>query len=332
MKAKGEYSARCQVKAGVPQGSLLGVLLFNVYLNVFDSVQVDLYNFADDNNLSIVSNTIDEAKAILITETEAAINWIESNQMIANSEKFHLMFLSANEKNLINQQTINMKGISLKSEANFMLRGIDIDNHLSFHGHINNLCGKAASQINALERLSSFMGMTEKMILMKSFILSNFNYCPLVWHFCSRRDMDKMKKIQKRALRMVLDDCESGYETLLQSKAKMQFLHVSGINPLAIKIYNTLHSLNPSYISEIFKEKSTGRCRLRSKYKLTVQRYNTVTFGRNSLRILGPKIWNHLPREFITAEDLKTFKILMKQWNGPQCNCNLCKYPNQMHS
>ena len=65
---------------------------------MFDSVQADLCNFTNDNNLSAVGNTIDEAKAILITETKAAINWIESNQMIANPEKLHLMFLSANEK------------------------------------------------------------------------------------------------------------------------------------------------------------------------------------------------------------------------------------------
>ena len=57
----------------------------------------------------------------------------------------------------------------MKSEANFTLQGVDVDNRLSFQGHINNLCRKAASQINALERLSSFMGMTEKTILMKSF-------------------------------------------------------------------------------------------------------------------------------------------------------------------
>ena len=64
--------------------------------------------------------------------------------MIADPEKFHLMFLSANEKNLINQKTINIKGISLKSEANFTLLGVDIDNRLSFHSHINNLRRKAA--------------------------------------------------------------------------------------------------------------------------------------------------------------------------------------------
>ena len=88
VKVKGEYSAKRQVKACMPQGSLLGVLLFNAYLNdMFESVQADLYNFADDNNLSTVSNTTQEAKAILITETKATINSIESNQMIANPEK-----------------------------------------------------------------------------------------------------------------------------------------------------------------------------------------------------------------------------------------------------
>ena len=54
--------------------------------------------------------------------------------MIAYPEKFHLMFLSENKKDLINQQIINVRGISLKSEANFALLGVDIDNRLSFHG------------------------------------------------------------------------------------------------------------------------------------------------------------------------------------------------------
>ena len=97
---------------------------------MFDSVRADLYNFSDDNNLSTVGSTIDEVKAILITETETAINWSESNQMIANPEKFHLMYLFANKKDLINQQTINIRGISLKSEANCTLLGVDIDNFM----------------------------------------------------------------------------------------------------------------------------------------------------------------------------------------------------------
>ena len=140
---------------------------------------------------------MDEAKALLINETEAALNWIEANEMIANPEKFHLMFLSPNKQDLINQQFIEIRGIPLKSETKFTLLGVDIDNRLTFHSHINNICRKAVNEINALKRLSVQMGKNEKMVVMKSFILSNFNYCPLVWHFCSKTDTDRMEKIQK---------------------------------------------------------------------------------------------------------------------------------------
>ena len=150
--------------------------MFNIYLNdIFDSVDADLFNFAVDNNLTSVGPTMDEAKALLINETEAALNWIEANEMIANPEKFHLMFLSPNKQDLINQQFTEIRGISLKSETKFTLLG-------------------------ALKRLSVHLGKNEKMVLMKSFILSNFNYCPLVWHLCSKTDTDRMEKIQKRAL------------------------------------------------------------------------------------------------------------------------------------
>ena len=158
VKVKGERSTERQIKSGVPQGSIPGVLLSNIYLNdMFDSIDADLFIFADDNNLSSVGHTMDEAKALLINESEEALNWIEANEIIANPEKFHLMFLSLDKQDLINQQSIDIRGISLKHERKFTLLGEDIDNRLAFHSHINNICRKAASQINALKRLSVHM-------------------------------------------------------------------------------------------------------------------------------------------------------------------------------
>ena len=123
--------------------------MFNIYLNdIFDSVDADLFNFADDNNLSSIGPTMDEAKALLINETEAALNWIEANKMIANPEKFHLMFLSTNKQDLINQQFIEIRGISLKSETKFTLLGVDIDNRLTFHSHINNIYMQESCESN----------------------------------------------------------------------------------------------------------------------------------------------------------------------------------------
>ena len=75
VRVKGERSAGRQIKSGVPQGSLLGVLLFNIYLNdIFGSIDADLFNFADGNSLSSVGHAMDGAKALLINEAEAALN------------------------------------------------------------------------------------------------------------------------------------------------------------------------------------------------------------------------------------------------------------------
>ena len=131
VKVKSGCNTECQIKSGVQQGSLLGVLLFNIYLNdMFDSIDADLFNFVDNNNLSSAGYIMEEAKALLINETEAALNWIQVNEMIANPEKFHLMFLSPNKQDLINQQFIDIRGISLKIETKFTLLhvGVDIDN------------------------------------------------------------------------------------------------------------------------------------------------------------------------------------------------------------
>ena len=301
VKVKGECSTERQIKSGVPQGSLLRVLLFNIYLNdIFDSVDADLFNFVDDNNHSSAGPTMDEAKAILINETEAALNWIKANEMLANPEKFHLAFLSPNKQDLINQQFIEIRGISIKSETKFTLLGVDINNRLTFHSHINNIRRKAANKINALKRLSVHMGQNEKMVLMKSLKLSNFNYCPLVSHFCSTTDTDRMEKIQKRALRMVLDDNESDHKTSLQ-KTNMSTLQIIRIKTLATEIFKTFHSLNSIYMNEIFQTNPLKARNLRSRNNLITHRYNSITYGKNSLRILGPKIWNHLPDEYKTA-------------------------------
>ena len=82
--------------------------------------------------------------------------------------------------------------------------------------HISKLCNKSAGQLNALCRIRHLTGLEERKMLINSFIYSNFNYCPFVWHFSSRKSINKIENIQKRALRFLLNDYSSDYETLLK--------------------------------------------------------------------------------------------------------------------
>ena len=86
------------------------------------------------------------------------------------------------------------------------LLGLTIDNTLNFRIHINNICKVASAKIKGLGRIRNRLNLSQAKILYNSFILSQFNYCCLVWMFCSKTLQNKINQIQKRALRIVYND------------------------------------------------------------------------------------------------------------------------------
>ena len=142
----------------------------------------------------------------------------------------------------INQEVIN-------SENCVKLLGVEIDNKLSFEKHISTLVKKASNQLNAISRIQKFMGFKEKEILLNSFVYSNFNDCPLMWHFCSAKSVKtiQIQKIQERALRILYNDFSSDFEPNLNKSGKST-MEVKRLRTLALKVFKTLNNMNPEYI------------------------------------------------------------------------------------
>ena len=86
------------------------------------------------------------------------------------------------------------------------------------------------------------------------------------------------------------------------------------------------NNLNPCFMKQIFELRGTKR-NVREKYRLNlnIPNYNQVTFGKKSLRISGPKIWNSLPCHIKSSKNLETFKTVIKNWDGVSCKCVICK-------
>ena len=131
-----------------------------------------LYNYADDNTISISDSDTNELMRLLQDCTEMAIQWFESNQMQVNPSKFQFMVMYSG----LNPGPIELAigNQAIQSVECVKLLGIHIDNKLSFDKHISTLCQRASQQCNALSRIAKFLSKESKECLFNAFILSNF--------------------------------------------------------------------------------------------------------------------------------------------------------------
>ena len=159
--------------SGVPQGSILGPILFNVFINdLFLFInKTKLANFADDNTIYANSAEMETLLDILEKENETAIKWFKKNQMIVNPDKFQAMVLGRHrQKEKIN---LNINGAEIKGQNSVTLLGAEIGNELNFNDHISNICKKAGNKTNAISRIQSFLGQKEEEALVNIFLYSN---------------------------------------------------------------------------------------------------------------------------------------------------------------
>ena len=133
-----------------------------------------------------------------------------------------------------------------------------MDDKLNFNLHISNICRSAANQLNALIRLKCYLSFNAKRVLINSYIISNFNYYPLVWIFSTAKSLNKIESLQKRALQFLYNDYSISYEGLLEEAGKVK-MNAYRLRNLCVEIYKAINKLNPEFMNNIFKVKENKR-------------------------------------------------------------------------
>ena len=168
----------------------------------------------------------------------------------------------------------------------------------------------------------AFMNPDKLRLLMNSFIKSQFSYCPLIWMFHDRALNAKVNKIQGRALRIVYKNSHADYETLLKLDNAVS-IHQRNLQYLMIEIYKTKKNLNPSFMSEIFEARDV-QYNLRNKNTLGIPNAKTTSYGIETVRYLGQKLWQTLPHSVRESQSLTAFKKELRTYTI-ECDCRLCK-------
>ena len=129
--------------------------------------------------------------------------------MKANPGKCHLILSTKSP------EVVFIDGIQITSSTTEFVLGIIIDSELNFENHLSPICYKVSRKINSLGRIANYVPLEKRRIVMKTFIESQFNYCPLIWMFHSRIINNKINRLHERALRIVYSDFKSSFEGLL---------------------------------------------------------------------------------------------------------------------
>ena len=181
--------------------------------------------------------------------------------------------------------------------------------------------------ITALIRHSGLKNLTDhveetRLLVFKSFIRSNFNYCPIIWHFCSKVNTEKLEKLQYRGLKIVYNCYESSYEELL-TRANLPTLHLGRLRTIALETYKCIYNSAPKYIRDLVNLKQSSYS-FRYENTLQIPTVRTVAYGQKSFRFEAARVWNSLPKELRKVSAFKDFERLIRTWTGPKCNCAVC--------
>ena len=219
----------------------------------------------------------------------------------------------------------------IKESIEEKLLGVTIDKDLSFKNHLDSLCKKASQKLHALARISKFMDTDRIVLMMNTFVMSQFSYCSLIWMFHDRRINNKVNKIHERALRIAYKDSHYGSHTKKVSCFESHLarnnsvsLHQRNLQLLLVEIFKTKENLNPSFMKDIFVQR-TENYNLRSGNTLQLPKARTATYGIESVSFLGSRLWHALPERLKKSENLAVFKRKLRSWNGLDCKCRLCK-------
>ena len=182
--------------------------------------------------------------------------------------------------------------------------------------HIKNICKKAGNKLNDLARIAKYIVLSKLLfivkyyckLLMKSFVISQFNYCPIIWMYCQRESNNLINKIHERALRIAYGDYESTFDALLEKDGSVS-IHQRNSQTLATEVFKTKNNLNPSFMKDIFN--SVNHSHNTRSQNLSYPNPKTVSYGLETFGYRANHIWNSLPsvahdiRQNTTYDDIR---------------------------
>ena len=298
----GVHSGWTKVRSGVPQGSVLGPILFIIFINDLpEHIEAWSSIFADDTKVLETVTNEDDCKR-LQKDLDDLVEWAETWKLKFNPEKCKLMHIGYRN----NHYNYYMKGHMLKKVETEKDLGVIMSHDLKPHANIEHHVKKANKMLGIIRRTFKYLNEDSFLALYKAYVRPHLEYCQQVSYPYLQKDADELENVQRRATKLVNTIRHLDYEDRLK-KLNLFTLKQRRARGDMIMVYKILHGYININVSELFDLNTSSRTR-GHKYKLIVPKVAKTEARRESFsqRTIIP--WNNLPEHITSSNNVDEFK------------------------
>ena len=304
-----------QIKCGVPQGSILGPLMFILYVNdmptCFTKCDVNIY--ADDTAFYFASNDLSTIKNVLKCELKSVFEWLCANKLSLHIGKTNSLLICSKQKrqHIVNTNlSLDLDGNNIEQVSGLKYLGVIIDENLKYNDYMDALICKLNRSIGVVRRASKYVDQITRVTLYNTLVLPHIDYCSTVWgNSIRKKDLDRLQRIQNSAMRIIL---ECHYRTHIWDMLRTlkwlrveQRLHYN----LCCQMWKIVNDQAPSYLDNINVEARTIH---NHNTRAASQSNIYVADGHaDSLKVNGIKAWNDLSPRIRNCDTFRNFKTLL---------------------